>query len=128
LPLEHTSSTEDANVDVVQMMDAFVEKYKQGVDYDEAILNRIRETLPFVEDARPLQAISRRLWTVYEGYYDIDTMIAVLRRWLELEPDSVEAKGSLGTLLYGHGPDWDEEAEHLLNEYRSAMGETASDD
>ena len=53
---------------------------------------------------------------VYDKYYCVDVilMISILRRWLAIAPNSVEAKHSLGQYLLIHGPDWDDEANILL--------------
>ncbi len=41
-------------------------------------------------------------------------MIAILRRWLEVQPMSKQAHLALGSYLLAHGPDWDEEGQRLL--------------
>lgn len=47
---------------------------------------------------------------------EVDLAILILRKWLSIDPTNNEAKKALGTYLFAHGPDWDQEAYALLAE------------
>jgi hypothetical protein len=87
---------------------------------DESLLVKVRELLPKTSDPQEFHGVAQRLWDEYLcSGIDVLLMIDVLRRWLEIEPDSKEAKEALGTWLLLHGPDWDVEGHQLLQEARS---------
>ena len=100
------------NKTLVELFDEFVEQNKQG-NFDESLLKQISNLTPLVEDAKQFRRIEKRLWSSVV-YCEVLTTIALLRRWLEIEPDSKRAEAALGTFLLLHGPDWDEEAHQLL--------------
>ncbi len=85
---------------------------------DQALLEEVLRRLPQTNDPNELRWIADRAW---DEYYcvDVDVMVPLLRRWLELDPNSKEAKRALGGYLLAHGPDWDEEGNQLLQEANS---------
>lgn len=87
---------------------------------DESLVQRVQELLPEASDPQEFRAVANRLWDEYLcGGIDVLLLIQVLRRWLEVEPESKEAKQALGSWLLLHGPDWDDEGNRLLREARS---------
>ena len=99
--------------ELVVLHERYVEKLKEGVD-DEALASEIVQLIPQVNDPRQIEYIAKRLYDEYELIVHVDNIIALLRRWMELEPSSNDAKRTLGYWLYLHGPDWDEEAKRLM--------------
>ena len=100
---------------LIDLLDQFAMSYRQG-SLDEVLLASINERLSRTTDPREFHLIAEKLWSNIAPWYDIPTMIRILRRWLEIEPNSNEAKGTLGTILLMHGPDWDEEGNRLVED------------
>ncbi len=83
-----------------------------------ALLEQVVQLLPQTTDPEEFRTIAPHLWDEY-FCVDAEVMIQVLRRWLEIEPSSKEAKRVLGSYLLAHGPDWDDEGTRLLAEASS---------
>jgi hypothetical protein len=98
------------------LLDQYARAFDQGAP-DASLLEAAAKAAAQTTDPEVFRAIAGQLW---DRYYvvDVDTMIGVLRRWLEVEPRSAEAKRALGSYLLAHGPDWDEEGRGLLAEAR----------
>ena len=99
------------------LLDKYAEEFNQGTP-DTTVLDEIRRRLPTVNDPQEFQSIADDAWDKYFSV-DVDVMIAVLRRWLEIDPFSREARRALGSYLLAHGPDWDEEGHRLLAQINS---------
>src|SRR5947209_5544794 len=82
---------------LIDLLDQFAMSYRQG-SLDEVLLASINERLSRTTDPREFHLIAEKLWSNIAPWYDIPTMIRILRRWLEIEPNSNEAKGTLGTI------------------------------
>lgn len=108
-----------SNNQLLDLVTRFAESYRED-KVDERLLAEINDLLPRITSADDLCAVAERLWTDLAPWYDIPTMMRLLRRWRELEPASKAAKETLGTFLLMHGPDWDEEGQQLLAEARQA--------
>jgi len=113
----------------VQLLDKYAEDFNAGKSPDPNLLLEVRGRLPEVTNPQQFRFIASNLW---ERYFciDVELMIAVLRRWLEIEPGSEEAQRALGSYLLAHGPDWDDEGQRLLlqaNSTRSATSQGEAD-
>ena len=98
---------------LVPLLDKYAQEFNTGNPPDPTLLVEARRRLPEVKDPQEFQFIASNLW---ERYFciEVDLMIALLRRWLEIEPGRVEAQRALGSYLLAHGPDWDNEGHRLL--------------
>lgn len=67
------------------------------------------------DDPLTFKDIASNIWDKY-SCVDPYVIVIVLRRWIEIDPDSQEAKKILAGYMLAHGPDWDTEAENLLSE------------
>lgn len=98
-----------------------LERFLHGLQanaLDESLLSLIRAAAGQASNPDELRSIAQQSLDRYFAV-DMETMILVLHRWVEMEPDNKEAKGWLGTYLLSHGPDWDFEAQRLLEEAQS---------
>ena len=92
-----------------------LDRYVAAERDDDDLLGQVRALLPRCADVEAFPVVAARAWDEYFAV-DVDTMIAIFRRWLALAPHDRKAKGTLGGYLHAHGPDWDEEARRLLRE------------
>jgi hypothetical protein len=97
------------------LLEEYVRRFWQG-DADSALPEKVSALLPTLTDVTELRRIGARVFE--EGFLllPVGTMVAVLRRWVELDPHNAEARRTLAGYLLMHGPDWDEEARRLLAE------------
>jgi len=108
-----------------QLLIKYADEFNQGAPPDPTLLEEVRNKLPEVSDPREFQRIASDLWDRF-FCVDVDLMIEVLRRWLEIEPGSTEAQRALGSYLLAHGPDWDEEGHRLLAQANSSTSLSSS--
>jgi hypothetical protein len=94
------------------LLDEYVSRLDSGID--DRLVSRIIEAVSNEEMADTFHRIGAHVWDKY-SVVNVDLMVGILRRWLALEPDSVTARHTLGHYLLLHGPDWDDEANALLN-------------
>ena|ERR1700730_8007294 len=102
------------NERLLPLLDKYADEFNKGTP-DPTLLDEVRRRLPEVRDSQEYQSIAGMAWDKY-FCVDVDLMIALLRRWLEIEPGSKEAQGALGSYLLAHGPDWDDEGNRLLSQ------------
>lgn len=102
--------------DLAGLLSEYVRGFEQSQP-DDSLLQKVQELLPQTNDPQEFRAVADRLWDEYLcGGIEVELMIRVLRRWLEVEPEGKEVKRALGTWLLLHGPDWDDEGNRLLQE------------
>lgn len=104
---------------LVQLLDKYAEEFNKGNPPNPTLLAEVRRRLPEASDPEEFQLIASNAWDRH-FCIDVELMITVLRRWLEIEPGSKEAQRALGSYLLAHGPDWDDEGHHLLSQANSS--------
>jgi hypothetical protein len=99
---------------IVPLLDNYCETFHKGTT-DEVLLEKIQTQLPLATDPEEFRLIASQLW---DKYFCVDSgvMVRILRRWLEIQPQSRDAKLNLANYLLAHGPDWDAEANRLVQE------------
>jgi hypothetical protein len=100
---------------LVPLLDNYCETFDKVGIIDEVLVQKILTQVPLATDPEEFRLIASQLWDKY-FCVDSDLMVCILRRWLEIEPQSREAKLALGNYLLAHGPDWDAEANRLVQE------------
>ncbi|MEZ5944623.1 MAG: hypothetical protein R3C18_24815 [Planctomycetaceae bacterium] len=99
---------------LIAALDKYVRAFRWG-SLSASLESEIRLLVTEESNATVFEQIVPGLWDRYLCV-DVDLMIDILRRWLEVAPGSCAAKHMLGSYLLAHGPDWDEEAEKLIDE------------
>ena len=99
---------------LIRLLDDYVKEFNEE-RLDDRFTNAVLAALPGVNNPAVFGQIAADAWDKY-SCVDVELMILILRQWLEIEPDSAEAKRSLGSYMLAHGPDWDSEGNALLEE------------
>lgn len=99
---------------LILLLDQYVDQHRTGT-LDAATQRGLLDALDQESSSVVFQLIATDMWDRYSPV-DVDVMIAILRKWIAVEPASREAKRSLGSYLLAHGPDWDQEGAALLND------------
>lgn len=100
---------------------AALDRYVRAIQWGSVpakLESEIRSIALVEDDASVFKQIVPELWDRY-FCVDVELMIVILRRWLEVDSESCEAKHVLGSYLLAHGPDWDEEGERLFDEAKN---------
>jgi len=98
-----------------RLLDQYSDDFDKLGSSNETLVKDILNQVPLTNDSEELRLIAGQIWDKY-FCVDPEVMIKILRRWLEIQPDNKEAKLALGNYLLAHGPDWDEEANQLLQD------------
>ncbi len=104
---------------LVAALDRYVRAFQWG-SVPANLESEVRTIALIEDDASVFKQIVPELWDRYFSV-DVELMIDILRRWLEVDPESCEAKHVLGSYLLAHGPDWDEEGERLIDEAKNGQ-------
>lgn len=99
---------------LIRLLDEYVEKFNED-RLDVQFKNVVLSVLPDEDSPAVFGQIAADAWDKY-SCVDVELTISILRRWLAIEPDSAEAKRSLGSYMLAHGPDWDAEGKTLFEE------------
>jgi hypothetical protein len=111
---------------LIDLLDEYSRRFEtQGVD--SALKERIATASAKESDADVFRRVSAAAWDKY-SCIDVELMIALLRRWLVIAPDSMEARQALGSYLLAHGPDWDTEANELIQRTIAERQSLSEDD
>lgn len=109
-----------ASLTLICLLDSYVDKLNEDSLNDEC-KNAVLAALADEENREVLSQIAADVWDKY-SCVDVEVVISILRRWVAIEPDSTEAKRTLGSYLLTHGPDWDAEGRALLERSRVSQG------
>ena len=97
---------------LTRLLDDYVDKFGED-SLDDQFKKHILAALPDEDDPKVLGQIAADVWDKY-SCVDVELVISILRRWSAIEPDSADAKRTLGSYMLAHGPDWDDEGKALL--------------